>query len=114
METGSFVPRAHNGRGRVEVLELPGGQRMLRLSDLETQDGPDLAVYLLGSADAVSRQDLAETVYLSLGPLRGNIGAQNYPIPAGADISQYHAVAVWCRRFGVNFTTAPLAAPSRS
>jgi Electron transfer DM13 len=106
--TGSFEPRAHKGHGRADVMELPGGERLLRLSDFETLDGPDLAVYFLGSPDPASRSDLAKTPYLSLGPLKGNVGAQNYAIPAGTDMSQYHAVAVWCRRFGVNFTTAAL------
>jgi hypothetical protein len=112
--TGSFVPRAHKGRGRAEVLELPGGERLLRLSDFETLDGPDLAVYLLGSPDPASRNDLTKTLYLSLGPLKGNVGTQNYAIPAGTDVNRYHAVAVWCRRFGVNFTTAPLNSAARS
>ena len=112
--TGSFVPRAHKGRGRADVLELPGGQRLLRLSDFETLDGPDLAVYLLGSPDPANRGDLAKTLYLSLGPLKGNVGAQNYAIPAGTDVHRYHAVSVWCRRFGVNFTTAPLHLAARS
>ena len=112
--TGSFAPRAHKGRGRADILELPGNQQLLRLSDFETLDGPDLAVYLLGSSDAASQEDLAKTVYLSLGPLKGNVGAQNYTIPVGTDLSRYHAVAVWCRRFGVNFTTAPLHPAGRS
>jgi hypothetical protein len=110
--TGSFMPRAHKGRGRADVLKLSGGQQLLRLSDFETLDGPDLLVYLLGSPDPASRHDLAKTPYLSLGPLKGNVGAQNYTIPLGIDVSRYQAVAVWCRRFGVNFTTAPLTAGS--
>lgn len=109
--TGQFVPRAHEGRGRAEVLELPGGEQVLRFSDFETLNGPDLQVYLLVSPDAESRADLERSGFLSLGPLKGNVGAQNYAIPPGTDLKRYRAVAVWCRRFGVNFSTAPLAAP---
>jgi hypothetical protein len=94
------------------VLELPGGQRLLRLDDFETQDGPDLQVYLVGSPDASNRTDLVKEGFLSLGPLKGNIGPQNYMIPADAQLAGYHAVAVWCRRFDVNFTTAALATPT--
>jgi len=104
--TGSFVPREHGGRGLVQVLELSGGQRVLRFSDFETLDGPDLQVYLLGAPNAARTEDLKKTEYLSLGRLKGNVGPQNYPIPAGTDLAKYRAVAVWCRRFGVNFTTA--------
>lgn len=109
--TGQFMPRTHEGRGRAEVLELPGGERMMRFSDFETLNGPDLQVYLLGSPDAKSRADLERIGFLSLGPLKGNVGPQNYVIPPGTDLTQYQVVAVWCRRFGVNFTTARLAAP---
>jgi hypothetical protein len=110
--SGSFAAREHRGRGVAQVLELPGGQRLLRLDDFETQDGPDLQVYLVGSPDASNRTDLVKEGFLSLGPLKGNIGPQNYMIPADAQLAGYHAVAVWCRRFDVNFTTAALATPT--
>jgi len=109
---GEFRPRAHDGRGRARVLALPDGRRVLRLEDFATLNGPDLQVYLLGSAAAEGRADLARHGYRSLGALKGNIGPQNYDIPADADLARYRAVAVWCRRFGVNFTTAELAAPA--
>lgn len=110
---GRFEPRAHEGRGRAIVLELSDGRRQLRFEDFATLDGPDLQVYLLANPNATGRDGLAAG-YLALGALKGNVGPQNYDIPASADLSRYTAVAVWCRRFGVNFTTAALrAAASR-
>lgn len=109
---GEFAPRAHQGRGRAEVLQLEDGRRILRFTKFETLNGPDLQVYLLGSADASRRGDLDASGFLSLGALKGNAGDQNYEIPVGADLSKYRAVSVWCRRFGVNFTTASLAPPT--
>ncbi|MBI4420326.1 MAG: DM13 domain-containing protein [Gemmatimonadetes bacterium] len=106
---GRFAPRAHDGRGRAEVLRLADGRRILRFTEFETLNGPDLKVYLLGSAAAARHGDLEKYGFLSLGALKGNVGDQNYDVPVGADLSKYEAVAVWCRRFGVNFTTAPLA-----
>ncbi|MGH7613970.1 MAG: DM13 domain-containing protein [Gemmatimonadales bacterium] len=108
---GEFAPRAHEGRGRAEVLQVADGRRMLRFTEFETLNGPDLQVYLLGSVDAASRRDLDASGFLSLGALKGNAGDQNYEIPADADLAQYRAVSVWCRRFGVNFTTAVLVPP---
>lgn len=108
--SGSFTPREHEGRGVAQVLQLANGQRVLRFADFETLDGPDLQVYLLGSPDASNRTDLEKVGFLPLGPLKGNIGPQNYTIPEGVPLASYYAVAVWCRRFGVNFTTATLAA----
>jgi len=105
---GAFEPRVHEGRGLAQVLDLGGGQRVLRFSDFETIDGPDLQVYLLGNPNARSSPELEPAGYLSLGRLKGNVGPQNYSIPPGTDLANYAAVSVWCRRFGVNFTTARL------
>ena len=109
---GSFMPRAHEGRGLAHVLELPGNRRVLRFSDFESLDGPDLYVYLVASPEAADAEDLERSGFLSLGPLKGNLGAQNYNIPPDADLTRYRGVVIWCRRFGVNFTTALLAAPN--
>lgn len=106
---GRFEPRAHEGRGRAIVLSLPDGRRQLRFEDFATLDGPDLQVYLLADSAANGRAGLTAG-YVSLGALKGNVGPQNYDIPGSVDLGRYAAVAVWCRRFGVNFTTASLRA----
>jgi hypothetical protein len=62
------------------------------------------AIYKLPDGKNVLRFSTFET---SNGP----IGDQNYELPAGVDLSKYRAVTVWCKRFGVNFATAPLASP---
>jgi len=105
---GEFQPGAHDGRGVAQVLELPNGERVLRFSSFETLNGPDLQVYLLGAPNVRNRAELEAAGYVALGPLKGNIGDQNYVIPAGTELARYPAVSVWCRRFGVNFTTAVL------
>ena len=45
---------------------------------------------------------------LDLGELKGNIGDQNYEIPADLDLSQFKSVVVWCQPFRVPFNAAPL------
>ena len=110
LRSGRFEPRAHQGSGVAQVLEVGGSRRILRLTEFETLNGPDLQVYLLGSAGAAGRADLAAGGFLSLGALKGNRGSQNYLIPPGTDLGRFPAVAIWCRRFGANFTTATLAA----
>jgi hypothetical protein len=42
---------------------------------------------------------------LNLGPLKGN---QTYELPAGFDPEKYRSISIWCKRFSVNFATAPL------
>jgi len=41
--------------------------------------------------------------------MKGNIGDQNYDIPSTVDLEKYRTVTIWCKRFGVNFGSAPLA-----
>jgi len=46
---------------------------------------------------------------VNLGRLKGNIGNQNYPIPAGTDLTKYNTTLVWCRAFSVLFGSAQLS-----
>jgi hypothetical protein len=40
--------------------------------------------------------------------LKGNVGDQKYVIPAHTMLEKLQSVVIWCRRFQVNFATAPL------
>jgi len=51
--------------------------------------------------------------FVDLGVMKGNKGDQNYQVPANVDLSQYQSLTIWCRRFAVNFATAPLAPPKQ-
>ena len=106
---GQFQPRTHKGQRAAQVLDLGGGRRVVRFSNFSTLDGPDLQVYLLTSAMVANGAELRQSGFVSLGALKGNRGDQNYEIPQGTDLERYKAVAVWCRRFAVNFTSATLA-----
>jgi hypothetical protein len=91
------------------VHRLADGRLILRFTDFATLDGPDVQIYLVAASDVNDEADLRGG-YVSLGPLKGNVGDQNYVLPAGIDLGVYRAVSVWCRRFGVNFGAAPLRA----
>ena len=69
-------------------------------------------MYLVAAADASDNETVTKAGFVELGKLKGNEGDQNYDIPAGLDLEKYRAVTIWCRRFGVNFATAPLAPAS--
>jgi hypothetical protein len=107
--TGQFHSVAHETRGTASVHDFGRGRRVLRLTDFATSNGPDVRVYLIAAQDASDNATVTRARYLELGKLKGNEGDQNYEIPAGTDLTQYRAVTIWCRRFGVNFATAPLA-----
>jgi hypothetical protein len=66
--------------------------------DFATDNGPDLKVVVHVAGEQVE-----------VAPLKGNIGAQNYELPAGIDPEAVESVGVWCKRFDYTFTTATLA-----
>jgi hypothetical protein len=111
ISSGAFRGLEHETTGAAEVIEGADGALTLRLEDLRTSNGPELVVILSPTPATTD----SWTVYgkgdiLTLGPLKGNVGSQNYAIPAGTDLSRYRSAVVWCRRFSVAFGAAPLAA----
>jgi len=105
---GAFHAVAHDGKGTARIVQGADGGRVLELTGFETSNGPDLQLYLVAAGDAKDSDAVKQAGFVSLGELKGNVGDQSYAIPAGVDLSTHRAVTVWCRRFGVNFTTAPL------
>ncbi|MEM8619152.1 MAG: DM13 domain-containing protein [Actinomycetota bacterium] len=105
---GSFIPRGrYSGEGRAFVLNDGSEQRFLRFEDFATDNGPDLNVYLVNS-EANADEGTFDDDFIDLGDLQGNIGNQNYEIPAEVDLAVYDTVVVWCVRFGSAFTAADL------
>jgi len=106
---GSFRGIAHKTKGTASIYRLPEGNQVLRFSGFQTSNGPDVHIYLVAAADAKDDATVKNAGFIDLGSIKGNIGDQNYDLPAGVDLAKYRAVTVWCKRFGVNFATAPLA-----
>jgi hypothetical protein len=108
LATGSFVSRnRYTVTGTASAYQLEDGQRLLRLEDFESTNGPDLFVYL--TVAGASEDDAAlDADFVDLGVLSGNIGNQNYVIPADVDLDRYDSVVIWCRRFTTSFGVADL------
>ena len=111
----ALIDRAEVGLRFVDVeAELAGafelgdgsGQRFLRFEEFETDNGPDLNVYLVNSS-AGGIND-----FVDLGNLKGNIGDQNYEIPADTNLDVYDTVLIWCVRFSSPFGEATLSCAS--
>ncbi len=109
--SGQFRSYAHETIGTAAVHQL-GDQRLLRLTGFSTSNGPDVRVYLVAANDATDDETVTKAGFVELGKLKGTQGDQNYEIPAGVDLDQYRAVTIWCKRFSVNFGTAPLTPAS--
>lgn len=101
---GNFVDAGdgfHKAEGIAKVINIADGRTFLRLENLKTTNGPDLYVYLSVGKDALD--------IVNLGRLKGNIGNQNYEIPAGTDLSKYNTALIWCKAFSTLFGSAKLS-----
>jgi Electron transfer DM13 len=108
LATGRFHSVAHETTGTATIHHLGNGMRIVRLTEFETSNGPDVRVYLVAAEDAAGNDTVTRAGFVDLGAMKGNKGDQNYEVSAELDLSQYQSVTIWCRRFGVNFATAPL------
>jgi hypothetical protein len=104
---GTFVARSHPAEGRAVVLS-DGAQRFLRFEDFATDNGPDLFVYLSRGVDADGAEAAFDDDFVDLGRLKGNVGEQNYEVPADVDLAEFDTVVIWCRRFATAFGAADL------
>jgi hypothetical protein len=110
--TGRFRSVAHETKGSATVHQLPDGKRVLRLTEFVTSNGPDVRVYLVAASDASDDETVKKAGFVELGKLKGTEGDQNYDVPADLDLGKYRAATIWCKRFSVNFGTAPLTPAS--
>jgi electron transfer DM13 len=108
LASGTFHGVAHDGSGNASIYQLSDGKRVLRFTNFETSNGPDVHVYLVATKDASDSDSVKQAGFVEVGVLKGNIGDQNYELPSDLDLNKYRAVTIWCKRFGVNFATAPL------
>lgn len=106
--TGNFedFDDFHRGSGTATLYELEDGSRVLRLEEFEVTNGPDLHVLLVPNSDPQDRADVDG--YVDLGSLKGNIGDQNYDIPADIDLSGFGSIVIYCQPFHVIFSVASL------
>lgn len=112
LASGMFHSVAHETHGTASILRLDDGRRILRLTDFSTSNGPDVRVYLVAASDAADNATVKRAGFVELGKLKGTDGDQNYDVPSNLDLAKYRAVTIWCKRFAVNFATAPLSPTS--
>ncbi|WP_420611653.1 DM13 domain-containing protein [Candidatus Spongiisocius sp.] len=105
MDADSF----HMGSGQVVLYQLEDGSRIIRLEDIEVTNGPQLHVLLTPVHGLAGRDHLREAGYVDLGPLKGNIGSQNYEVPADYVVPDQLTLVIYCVPFHVVFATAELA-----
>jgi hypothetical protein len=109
LATGQFngADAVHRGAGTVRAIETGSGV-IIRFSEFEVSNGPDLYIWLVRDGGLKGSADVKVSETLELGPLKGNIGDQNYTVPKGVDVADFKSVVVWCKQFGVLFASAQL------
>jgi hypothetical protein len=103
--TGMWQSLRHDTRGDVAIVDVDG-DRTLVFRDLDSDNGPDLYVYLSPAEPSDDADFLAGAT--KVGGLKGNIGTQVYELPPDLDLSAYRSVVIWCDRFSVPFGAAAL------
>ncbi len=103
--SGEFVGIDHRAAGTATVYEQDGTFVLRFEDDTDIQNGPDLFIWLLPT-DSYSGG--VPTEYIDLGTIKGNVGGQNYQLPADYDPDADQLVLVWCKRFSVPFAAASL------
>ena len=103
---GQFVGLAgHSGTGDAGLFQNPDGSLVLRFENFDIENGPDLEVYLVPGPDQTSLPEGS----IHLGALKGNIGDQNYELPAGTElVPGAYTALVWCEAFSVEFVGATI------
>src|SRR5438132_329291 len=96
-----FRTIVHSPRALLKI-----GALVVRLEAIDVQNGPDYHVYLLSGTNRRNPSGGSE-----LGKLKGNLGSQNYAVPAALDVSGPQTVLIWCRAFSTpvaNATQSPV------
>ena len=106
---GGWIDAIHRAEGNASVYQLSNGVRVVRLENFKSTNGPNLYVYLSGDPSPRNSAQLHENGDFEVGRLKGNIGNQNYELPASVDLSKFKSVVIYCRQFHVVFGSAELA-----
>ena len=90
----------HKAEGVASIIKI-GDKYSVRLEDdFKVTNGPDLYVYFgkNGAYDPSAK----------IAVLKGNVGGQNYEVPASLNALDYNEIWIWCRAFSVPFGSARL------
>ncbi len=100
--SGSFTGEdGHDGSGTATVIDQANGPQVLTFTDFDVDPGAAVEVWLTTGPNETSDR-------VDLGNLKGNVGDQQYEIPAGTDLEKYGTVVLYCPPFTVRIAVAPL------
>ena len=111
LKTGAFVDgdAFHKGEGTATIYQLDDGSHVLRFEGFRVTNGPALFVLVSPHPNPQGRGDVSDAGYTELARLKGNVGNQNYVLPADLSPEEINSVIIYCKPFRVVFSTAPLS-----
>jgi hypothetical protein len=95
LKMGEFVGVGSHSVSGMAATYDQNGTKVVLLDPLNSQNGPDLKVYLSKDASANS--------YINLGNLKSTTGKQAYSVPGNPNLDEYSYVLIWCQEFSVGF-----------
>lgn len=104
--SGVFAGIDHAATGTATVYQKDGTYALRFEDNTDIQNGPDLYVWMLADESYTGG---IPSDYIDLGKIKGNVGGQNYTLPANFDPANHRFVMIWCLRFNVPFAGAPLS-----
>lgn len=105
ISAGQFAGIDHDAAGTARLIQLADGSLIVRFEQFSVEPGPDYDVYLISGADVSTPSG-----GILLGDLKGNVGDQNYDVPADALTGSVSplTVLIWCTVFTVPVANATL------
>lgn len=105
--SGTFteVDLLRKGQGTATIYRLPDNSQILRLENFRVTNGPNLRVILTTRPKPRTPEEVGAD-YVDLGPLKGNVGSQNYSVPREVDFARYQGVVIYSPTFSLVFSSA--------
>jgi len=112
IEGGKFagLNPIQNTTGTITLYRSANGSLLLRFEDFKTTNAPGLVVYLCGTADVKTKDDLSKgALEVKLGPLKGSFGNQQYTtIPESLPLDRYKSVVIYSESLELIYGVAEL------
>lgn len=96
--------------GEVTIYQQADGSKLIRFEEFRAARAPGLLIALSTVPELEAIESL-ETIGLNrieLGVLKGNVGSQNYFLPAEVSLDTFTSIVIYSRALNLIFSVAPL------
>jgi hypothetical protein len=84
------------GQGTARIYERGDGTRAIRLEDFFVTINSDLEIRLSTLAAPKSTDEIANSPFKVVAPLKATVGNMNYDVPRDVDVNQFKSIVIWC------------------